>query len=567
MNNTFNSQTLVKELGGQYLVKYNKGGILNAYSVSLFLKDRNVSESQKVKINSYIVGVIETIRYFKNIYNDDWVYVLYIDNSLYRLKNIPLIKKLLSELQTKDFVRIIKVNMNNKFAQKFQSKYGINLNLQRIFANEVNPGEYKNLLGSFFRFISIIDKKYKSVALRNSRNIPTTTDRFYSYKFNMSKQKLMLMSYLTNHTNFNIDILESYKVFNYISKVPITAYEQSLNKPMIYLGGVWNIKPGQLSMSFFRKMFYYLLKIQITTKNVLKRFSYGFDEIILYNSIRDLIKQKVLKKEHIMLLKNQYITRLPYPNILLYKYSPAIRTQEELHIKEKLNKIYTNNYFNKILEILKKSIFFKEFPNLVNFISGNMIDLETLKQSFIPGFQINYSLSGWAYELLFSVTDLKLQRFIYEYVIIELFLKLPKRFEILNLIKEQNKYFFTEENTSAMSLMIQYIPIIILKSELNNNEFMKRRERFKRFFIPNEQDLQLYFINDDNPDNPFLVNTYFYKNEYSSEIDTQMEELENIINPPSSNSMLNNNNDDLLGDYLFSSSKPINNPLGIKIGF
>ena len=148
-----------------------------------------------------------------------------------------------------------------------------------------------------------------------------------------------------------------------------------------------------------------------------------------------------------MLLKNQYITRLPYPNILLYKYSPVISPQEESpqeewHIKNKLNKIYTNNYFNKILEILKKSSFFQEFPNLINFISGNMIDLKTLKLSFIPGFRINYSLSGWAYELLFSVTDLKLQRFIYEYVIIELFLKLPKRFEILNLIKEQNKYFF-----------------------------------------------------------------------------------------------------------------------------
>ena len=379
----------------------------------------------------------------------------------------------------------------------------------------------------------------------------------------MSKQKLMLMSYLTNHTNFNIDILESYEVFNYISKVPITEYEQSFKKPMIYLGGVWNIKPGQLSMSFFRKMFYYLIKIQITTKNILQRFSYGFDEIILYNSIRDLLKEEILKKEEIMLLKNQYITRLPYPNILLYKYSPVISPQEESpqeewHIKNKLNKIYTNNYFNKILEILKKSSFFQEFPNLINFISGNMIDLKTLKLSFIPGFRINYSLSGWAYELLFSVTDLKLQRFIYEYVIIELFLKLPKRFEILNLIKEQNKYFFTEENTSAMSLMIQYIPIIILKSELNNNEFMKRRERFRRFIIPNGQDLQLYLINDDNPDNPFLVNRYIYKDEFSSEIENNnnnQRAAEATAAAAAASSV--DNNDYLFGKHLSGSMGPI----------
>lgn len=92
-----------------------------------------------------------------------------------------------------------------------------------------------------------------------------------------------------------------------------------------------------------------------------------------------------------MLLKNQYITRLPYPNILLYKYSPVISPQEESpqeewHIKNKLNKIYTNNYFNKILEILKKSSFFSRIPKFDKFYKWKYDRFKNIKTKFYSWF-------------------------------------------------------------------------------------------------------------------------------------------------------------------------------------
>ena len=88
---------VIKEFGDLYKKKFNQGQ-LSAISVSLFRTEfkeniiipgrLNIRGFLGNKILTYILGIKNSLEYFNNIYNENWGYYLFIDDSILNPKNI-----------------------------------------------------------------------------------------------------------------------------------------------------------------------------------------------------------------------------------------------------------------------------------------------------------------------------------------------------------------------------------------------------------------------------------------------------------------------------------------------
>jgi hypothetical protein len=348
-----------------------------------------------------------------------------------------------------------------------------------------------------------MDNKFKTVALRNSRNIPTTTDSFYSHKFSLSDKKIMLMPYQPVYS-FKINKNNSINFYETLSEQKLD--EHIKDRPTLFLGGVWNIKTDNtINVSLFRRMCYYLLHSTLYIDEYEKRYSYGFDEVILYKSIRDL------SINEIYLLYNEYGTRMPYNMILLKYFLNKLPNDLNYNDKSNLSKLY-NEIFNIIINYIHTSNFAQNYPVIKNyFLNAKIIDYDIFKES-ISSYRKYSGISSWIYEYLFSIMDIKLQRHIFEIILVDIILKLPKRFNIRDeIINNNNKYWLFDTNITSLNQIIQYTPILICSSEYKK---LYVRERFDYITKNlNKIDYQIYVINDDNPANLFLINIYEYKNE------------------------------------------------------
>ena len=470
MNISFNNQTIFKDFADEYKQKYDSGlKELNAYTTSYFKKNKNdMTNIDIIKYNTYIIGIIETVKYFQRIFNKDWVYVLYIDNSIIKIKDSDeMIMRMFSVLNSKNFVKIIVVNLENDFMEEIKKINNLTLDLHDLFKNNTFNDENNNLLGTFYRFIGIMDNKFKTVALRNSRNIPTTTDSFYSHKFSLSDKKIMLMPYQPVYS-FKINKNNSINFYETLSEQKLD--EHIKGRPTLFLGGVWNIKTDNtINVSLFRRMCYYLLHSTLYIDEYEKRYSYGFDEVILYKSIRDL------SINEIYLLYNEYGTRMPYNMILLKYFLNKLPNDLNYNDKSNLSKLY-DEIFNIIINYIHTSNFAQNYPVIKNyFLNTKIIDYDIFKQS-ISSYRKYSGISSWIYEYLFSIMDIKLQRHIFEIILVDIILKLPKRFNIRDeIINNNNKYWLFDTNITSLNQIIQYTPILICSSEYKK---LYVRERF-----------------------------------------------------------------------------------------
>jgi len=560
MNTLFNKQNIFKDFGDEYNTKYYNGSkTLNAYTTSFYKKFKspeNINNIDIIKYNTYIIGILETVRFFQEIFSTDWVYVLYIDNSIMKLKNAKdeMITQMFDLLGSKNFVRIIIVNLENDFMKELKNVHNLSLDLHNLFKNNTFNDENNNLLGTFYRFIGIMDNNFKTVALRNSRNIPTTTDSFYSHKFSLSSKKIMLIPYQPTYS-FKINKNNSIQFYEKLIEEPINEYLKT--KPTLFLGGVWNIKiDNNINIALFRRMCYYLLHSSLYIDDYKKRYAYGFDEVILYKSIRDLsidennIRNDI-KKSSIFLLKNEYHTRLPYNMILLNQFCNLFGHNELSYLDQSQLSILYNQIFNIMINFVSNSEFAQKYPVIKEkFLNRDIIDFDVFKIS-ISSFRDASYISNWIYEYLFSIMDIKLQRLIFEIILIDIILKLPARIGIRDeIIKNNTKYWLYNTNITSLGQIIQYTPILICHSEFEKTYVQERLKYMKENL--NQRDYQLYLINDSDPDNLLLTNIYEYDNnfylnkEMVNKIIRKLNSKNNNNNILSMNNNNNNNNNNIL---------------------